>query len=309
MAVGAVFVGIRLFPLGSRQGVAWETLWPLAASALVAVFETALVLGSPIGFALALSPGVTGSSGESAGGSVSWRREHLVVLKVALLWCVLAAAIGAYGNLRFGAPGRVARGVVAGARAICVERHGQRAEPVPLLGARWICSPTAPPRLTGEWSRNGAVTQYSASGIELSEDLAYIDVTDLELSAAVARGATSLRLTVDGARVRGTWPWAKKSRISAIGRAFYIAGLAALEGLLAALLVERIRARRRFLAPSLAGLGGATAWLALFVLDANAEWFLGSYLLAPLAAALMMLATSSLYLRLWPSERHSTPAG
>jgi hypothetical protein len=287
MLVGAAFVGIRLAPLSLRHGVAWGTLWPLAAAALATVFEAALLVGTPIGFASAHADASARKPTESAGSSVAETIRSRACLGFAILWFVVTAGIGAYANLWLGAPARVARGVVRGAREICEEHAGHGSVAVPIIGARWVCSPTAPPRLFGELSKQGTTTKYSASAIDVSEDLSVMDLSDLDISSPAVRGRPLLHLTVHAARLRGAWPWAKKKRIPGFGRAVYVAALGSLLGLVAAVVTLR-RAGSRLTVSIVAALGGGAAWMLLGSVDAHENWAIGSYALVPLGALLVM---------------------
>lgn len=288
MLVGAVFIGFRLAPLALRHGMAWGTLWPLWASALSTLFETALLLATPLSLALALMPPTGDASVKSADSPAS----HWPALgSVGLLLFVAYFGVGAFANARFGNPGRVARSVVQSAREACIDRQGHRVEPVPLIAASWICSPSAPPRLAGEWSKNGTKTHYSARGIELSEDLSHIDLTDFELSAVAASGTPTMRLSAMGARIHGNWPWVKGGRISPIGRAFYATSLAIFTAMVAVALRMRSIRRWRWLGPLIAGVGSAVDWAALAFVDKNPQWFIGSYLLVPVLAMVAMAVT------------------
>lgn len=289
MLFGTGLVGIRLAPLSLRSGVAWGTLWPLMAAAMTTTFETALVLGTPVSLAWSMGGAPSISLAKSAGSSVSlmhrWR-----CLWVAILWFGMSAGFGAYANLRLGAPGRVARGVVQGARAVCERGESRRDEPVPLIGARWICSPNAASRIVGELSKNGSITRYSASDLVVSEDLAHVDLVGLEIFAMAALGRPALHLAVDEARIRGTWPWAKAKRMPGLWRAVYVAGTSSTLGLFVMLLALRRSGESRW-AAAIAGLfGSVTAWLVLGIVDAHANWRMGSYAMVPLAAAAASIA-------------------
>lgn len=293
MSVCAVFVGIRLAPLGFRGQAAWATLWPLGAAALTAMLELALLLGTPVGFALAARQHGSIQTSQSASSSASvnrWRGS----IGILAVWLALTTALGAFANLRFGAPGRVAGGVVRGARAVCEESARRRVEPVPLIGARWICAPATQSRIEGEISRRGATARYSASDLTVSEELDYVDLAALEIFSSAAQGRPAVHLVANGARVRGAWPWAKAKRMPAVWRAFYVASLSATLGLLSILLTRRARPGSRWNAVVPGVAGGATAWSVLDVVDAHATWHKVAYAAVPVAAAVAMLAVGYL---------------
>ena len=284
MLLGTGLVGIRLASLSLRSGVAWGTLWPLLAAAMTTMFETALVLGTPVSLALAMGGMPSIDLSKSAGSSVLSRHWWRCVW-IAILWFGVSAGLGAYANLRLGAPGRVARGVVQGARAVCERGKARRDEPVPLIGARWICSPTAASRIVGELSKNGSIARYSASDLVVSEDLAHVDLMGLEISAMATLGRPALHLAVEGARIHGAWPWAKTKRMPGLWRAFYVAGTSSTLGLFVMLLALRRSGESRWAAPIAGLFGSATAWFVLGIVDSHSNWRMGSYVMVPLAAA------------------------
>jgi hypothetical protein len=298
MLLGAILVGIRLAPLSLRSGVAWGTLWPLMAAAMATMFEMALIWGTPASLARAVEEVSTIDPTKSAGSSISssqWRR----CTWIAVLWFATSAALGAYANLRLGAPGRVARGVVEGARAVCEGGDTRRVEPIPLIGARWICSPTAASRIEGELSKNGAITRYSARDLDVSEDLAHLDLAELRISSSAARGRPALHLAVAGARVHGAWPWAKTRRMPGLWRAVYVAGIGSILGLHAMILGLRCGAGARWTAPAVGLCGSVTAWFVLGIVDSHANWRMGSYAMVPLVAVAAMIVVWGLRWHPW----------
>ena len=307
MLVGAIFVGIRLASLSARNGVDWGTLWPLYAAALAPLFETALVLGTPVGFALGLGSALRTHETQSAGGSAAELQLLRGCVGLAFFWLVATAALGAYANQRLGAPGRVARGVVRGASEVCEADERNRSILVPIIGARWACSPSGPPRLVGELSRQGLVAKYSVRELEVSEDLAYVDLTELELDLPAARGVPSLHLAVHGARLHGAWPWAKAKRLPGLGRAVYVASLASILGVLVAMFTSDRRVNRRFTRLSVAVVGGVIAWILLGIVDSHETWSVDNYAVVPAGAAFAMATVWMLLGRFHHPRRLACP--
>jgi len=291
MLIGAAGVGIRLWPLTQRTQVSWESLLPLIAAALTTIFESSLVVCAPVGFALAAVPDRESAPMKSAGSSILSLERGGIAVGVGL-WIGSVSVLGAYANLRLGEPGRVAHGVVRAARAACQDAQRHRVEPVPLIGARWVCAPSSPPRIEGEFSKNGALARYSALDITVSGALDYVDLAGLKLAASATRERPALRLEVQEARVHGAWPWAKVKRMPGWWRAIYVAGLSATLGLAAMALIQRDRSTRWWTALTLGAIGGVTTWFVLGVADAHVKWHLASYAVVPLAGVVAMSAVA-----------------
>jgi hypothetical protein len=309
MLAGAAFVGIRLASMSSTNGHGWGTLWPIFSSALAAIFETALVLGTPVGFALGLVSPTGKQAAKSAGGSKTGLPSLRGCIGLAFLWFVAAATLSAYASQRLGAPGRVARGVVRGAREVCEERKGNRSVPIPIpiIGARWSCSPSGPAHLVGELSRGGIVTKYSARDLDLGQDLTYVDFTELELELPAIRGLPPMHLAVQEARLRGGWPWSKAKRLPVLGRAVYVASLASILGVLVAVFACNGRAGWRFTWLAVAVAGGAIAWILLGIVDSHENWATGDYAIVPIGAAVAMTIVWMLLGRLRHPRRLACP--
>jgi hypothetical protein len=292
-------VGLRLAPLFASHGVAWATLWPMMSSASAVVFEAALILGTPLGVGLGMREELLAAASESAGSSRLARGAMGACIGFVALWVVVTSAIGAYVGFRVSAPGMVARGVVQGAREDCMRSGRQhRTVRLPAFNARWDCSPSHPPRLSGELSNPGMKTSYSARDVQVSEDLSFVELAELEIDMSPAHGKLRLHMAVQGARLHGVLPW-MKPRSTTIGRAICLAGLAGFLGLVEAFLLLKSRLSARtarvilVIAAANAVVGAVTAWTLLAIVDAHANWGRVSYLMIPVAAGGAMIGLST----------------
>lgn len=288
LLAGAVAVGVGLAPLGARQNVPWRLVWPLWTGALAAVLEIAVLVGTPLGVSLSRSSAARGGdepAERSGSGSVPWRRTFGFLA----LWFASTAALGGLANMQFGAPGNTLRGVIRSAREECEERHADASVSVPLLGARWVCSPPLPASLVGELSRGGVLARYVTRGIELSEDLGSVGLSNLELSVTLPHGTPAMRLKVQTAHLRGAWPWARQTPAFGMVRAIYVSAVAAMIAALSMVMTHSRRVHPRIVGSLLASTGAGTALYVLRSLDAYQQSNSVLFVLVPIAAALAMI--------------------
>ncbi|HEY5955931.1 MAG TPA: hypothetical protein VIV60_05235, partial [Polyangiaceae bacterium] len=131
----------------------------------------------------------------------------------------------------------------------------------------------------------GRASRYSAASINLSSDLSYIDLEDLNLVApAGGQGRPSLRLAVGNARLRGLLPWVNSVGFRGPRRAFYIAGVGVLVALFNAPALLRRLPKRRFGHVLAALLSGIVAWYCVGVADAQLTTPAVGYIAVPLIA-------------------------
>lgn len=309
LLLGEVFVGQRLLRSYLFHGAISGMMWPLLSAAVPAVLEVALVLGTPLGVAIAMLRLCPSASGKSAGGSVLGCSRLRAAIGFGVLWFVIAAGLGSQLGRRLAMPGVVARGLLRGARDDCSRSLGQQRSPVlPLLNARWICTGLAPPRLVGKVTIAGAFANFSAANIEVPDDLAGVELDELEIESTAVGARPKIHLAVRGASLRGAVPWAKTRRLSAVIRAIFVAGLAAALGIAWAIALEKRRAARRnrrlswVEGISTAAIGGGGAWALLWCVDAHESWSVAAYLCIPPAAILSMVVAS-----LWAAKRVAAP--
>jgi hypothetical protein len=255
-------------PFALGASVPLRTIGPLAAAAFATVVEVSILVGTPVAFALAAQP-LRNSEAVSARGPIESRQFWRHAFGAALLWAVVTATAGGTANVRLATPGRVANNLVETARDACVTHPQTVYVTIPVLGSRWLCNGSGPPTLVGEISRSFVGASYSASNINVSDDLTYIELIKLRLSSPAAGGRPALKLAVEGAKLRGVWPLARPTRLGDVGRAAFIAVTAALLGLVTAGLARFIHReqRRRWLGVVEGLLVAGSAWMTLLSLD------------------------------------------
>jgi len=290
LILGAAVVGatIRLLPWVLDPAIAWGTLAPFAKSLLAVAFEAALLIGWPVGWALATQrlvergeARVLASLGEPPTRTVVRLLPQGVVLGALL---VLSSVVLGREAV---APGRVVNALLAEGRASCKpgDTHG-----IPFVSATWLCTADGrdePPRLVGRAPIGGVI--FTAEDARVSDDLRRIELSGAKIGVPIASG--NVRVRVDHLVLRGLAPWARASSLPPILRACVVTASAFAGGAVAALAILRAR-RRRIGGVAAAAIGAAGPLAALATLRAlelrvpestPGAWLL-LFFLVPLAA-------------------------
>ncbi|MBX3231916.1 MAG: hypothetical protein KIT84_12120 [Labilithrix sp.] len=258
-AVGAV---IRLLPWVLDPAIGWGTLAPFAKSLLAVAVEAALLIGWPVGWALAIQrlvergeARVLASLGEPPARTVFRLLPQAAVLGGAL---VLSSVVLGREAV---APGRVVNALLVEGRATCTSGATHA---VPFVSATWLCPPegAGPPRLVGRAPLGGVV--FTAEEATVSDDLRRIELVGARLALPSATG--NVRVRVDNLVLRGLAPWARASSLPPVLRAGVVTASALVAGAVAALAI--LRARRRVGGVAAAAIGAAGPLAALATLRA-----------------------------------------
>jgi hypothetical protein len=303
LILGAALIGaaIRLLPLALDPAIAWTTLAPFAKSLLAVAFEAALLIGWPVGWALATQrlvergeARVLASLGESPARTIARLMPQAAVLGgVLVLSSVMLGREAA-------APGRVVNALLAKGRSSCEpgETHG-----IPFVSVTWLCppkdSPNERPRLVGRAPIGNVV--FTAEDAIVSDDLRRIDLAGARL--ALPAGQTTARVRVDELVLRGMAPWARASALPPALRGIVVGASALAAGCAAAAAILRVR-RRRVSGVGAAAIGLAGPLTALATLRAlelrvpesanlGAKWLV-LFSLGPIAAILAVLVAAAL---------------
>lgn len=281
LILGAALVGatIRLLPWVLDPAIAWSTLAPFAKSLLAVAFEAALLIGWPVGWALATQrlvergeARVLASLGERPSRTVARLVPQGIVLAAVLLFS--SAVLGREAV----APGRVVNSLIAEGRASC---KSGATNGIPFVSATWLCSDR--PRLVGRSPLGGVI--FTAENASVSEDLRRIELSDARVSAS------NVAIHVDTLVLRGLAPWARASALPPVLRALIVTASAFVGGWVAALAILRAR-RRRVGGVAAAAIGASGPLAALVTLralelrvpdQASGTWLI-LFSLVPLAA-------------------------
>jgi hypothetical protein len=287
--VGVMAGAVRLMPWLLDPAVPWRVAAPFARGLAAVALEAALLVGWPVGWALAACRFV--ESGEAlvllALGERPERTASRLVpqgLVLALGLAAIALAVGSDAS----APGRVATELVAQARVSCARASAPTTYAIPFTDLTWLCAPDRAPRLVGQapGAMRGAVL--TASDARIAGDFRGLDLDDARLLIA---GETPVSVHVASLSMRGMAPWAQASTLPPSGRALLLAVTAWSVSLLAAYLVLR-RAVRSRAAALILGAAGPLAALGLLRLLERADARPAAFVLLPAAACSLMVAAA-----------------
>ncbi len=281
---GFVAGAVRVLPWVLDPAVPWPTAAPFARGLAAVALEAALLVGWPVGWALACFRYV--ESGEARVLLTLGERPSGTVLRLAPQGAVFALALAAV-SLVYGsdvrAPGRVATELLADARVSCAAATSPASYAVPFTDFTWLCASGAAgaePRLVGSApALGGAIV--TATGARIAGDFRAIDLDDARV---LFPGKPPMVIRVASLSLHGMAPWARASTLPAALRAVLLALTAWACASLAAWAVLRRAAVNRLVALALGAMGPLVALGLLRLLErADARAWL--FALVPLAAA------------------------
>jgi hypothetical protein len=275
-AAGLVAGGIRLLPWLLDPAVSWRIAAPFARGLAAVAVESAILVGWPLGWALACASfverghaRVLQTLGERPLATAARLAAHGAGFAIAL-----AAVAGIYGR-DAGAPGAVATELVAHARAACATVRAPSTFSIPFTTFTWLCVPGRTPRLTGSLAGFLASSSIvSAEDARIAGDFRALTLTDARVLIQGAEGAgapktetvltspLSLSMHVGKLVLRGMSPWAQASILPAAARALVLAASGWLAAMAAAWSILRSGVPSR-LAAIAVGAAGPVVALAL----------------------------------------------
>lgn len=285
--VGVVAGAVRLTPWLLDPAVPWRVAAPFARGLAAVAFEAALLVGWPIGWALAACRFV--ENGEARVLLTLGERPERTAWRLApqglALAAVLAGVALVYGSDAT-APGRVATELVSQARLSCVHATTPTTYAIPFTDSTWLCAPDRAPRLVGQapGSMRGALL--TASDARISGDFRGLELDDARL---LLSGDTPVAVHVATLSMRGMPPWAQASTLPPAWRALLLALTAWTAALLAAYVVLRGAVRTRIAAIAV-GAAGPVGALGLLRLLERADARPAFFALLPLAACALTAA-------------------
>ncbi|HEX3346408.1 MAG TPA: hypothetical protein VHS09_17610 [Polyangiaceae bacterium] len=286
IALAGVLAGaVRLMPWLLDPAVPWRVAAPFARGLAAVAFEAALLVGWPVGWALAACRFV--ETGEARVLLMLGERPARTAWRLAPQGLVLAVGLAAvalvYGSDAT-APGRVATELVAQARVACVRATAPTTYAIPFTDLTWLCAPDRAPRLVGQapGAMRGAVL--TAADARIAGDFRALDLDDARLLLA---GETPVAVHVAALSIHGMPPWAQASTLPPAWRALVLALTAWSAALLAAYVVLRGGVRARVVA-LLLGAAGPLAALGLLRLLERADAHPPLFALLPLAACALL---------------------
>ena len=223
-AAGLIAGSVRVLPWLLDPSVSWRVAGPFARGLAAVAFESALLVGWPLGWAMACyrivdrgEARVLQSLGE--GPRSTMRRLSLQGGALALLLSFVSLLYGRDAQ----APGRVATELVDQARVACASSPAPTTYVIPFTNFTWLCAPDWTPRLVGApGGRLGAVV-VSARGARIAGDFRAIDLDDARV---LIEGQPNLAVHVGSLALRGMPAWAQSASLPAWARALVLASSA-----------------------------------------------------------------------------------
>ncbi len=255
----AAFAGVvRLLPWLVSPEVPLEVSAPFAKALLRAALEAAILVGPAAGFAYAGAEIV--DSGQARALFALGAAPHRLALgAIPSSLGVVAVAVAIAWLVGFNPvePGRFAAQLVDEGRESCAGVERPRSVEVPMAGITWLCFPGQPPRVVGEVPRSRGRAWFTATGIELGDDLSTISVRGLELRARGDERISQVRVSADEAHVSGLTPWGSTARSPWRSALPFL--IAVVLGPLGLGLVLRFGIQSRWLAGAIGGGAGVAA--------------------------------------------------
>lgn len=319
LVLTAALVGaaVRLLPWVLDPSISWTTLAPFARSLLAVAVEAAVLVGWPVGWAVAAARLV--ERGEAGVLASVGERPAQTLLRLAPQAAVFAAVLGVT-SLVLGrdaaAPGRIVGALLAEGRAACSKPSDDdrpATHAVPFVNATWLCAPTGA-RLVGRAPIGGVV--FTATSAHVSDDLRRIDLEDARLAlppSGKGEGALTFRVHVGSLSLRGLAPWAQASSIPPVLRAIIVTFSGVVAASAAVLVLLELR-RRRIGSVAAVAIGaagplaalGALRGLELRVPEVAPGAWLVAFVLVPLAAIAAVAAAAAVAALLPVARRSGT---
>jgi hypothetical protein len=257
LLAASVGAGVRLLPWVLDPSIPSGSLAPFAKSLLSVGVEAALLIGWPVGWALAVQRLVDrGEARVLASLGESPPRTLLRLVPQSALLGGLLVVFSVLLARDAQAPGKVVNALLAEGRASCGPAPSTKG--VPFVSATWLCGET--PLIIGK-APIGAVL-FTAENARVSDDLRRIELDGARLAIPSAR----VRVRVDTLVLGGMSPWARASSLAPALRASVVA-LSAF-GAACFVVIALLRSRRPVGSVASAAIGAAGPLAALVSLRA-----------------------------------------
>jgi hypothetical protein len=305
--VGVVAGAVRLLPWLLDPAVPWRVAAPFARGLAAVALEAALLVGWPVGWALACVRFV--ERGEARVLLTLGESPLATVRRLAPQGALLAVALGAVSLVYGGdasAPGQVATELVAQAGVSCAQATAPVTYAIPFTDMTWLCAPDREPRLVGSAPGGMAGAVLTARTARIAGDFRALDLDGAKVLLPSSSAHAAVELDVDVLSLHGMAPWANASTLPPSLRALLLALTAWVTSSIAAYGVLRRATRSRIGALAL-GASGPMAALGLLRLLERADASPRAFLAVPVAGAAACFALSALLSRLrWPWRAAST---
>lgn len=300
--VGLLAGAVRVLPWLLDPAVPWRVAQPFARGLAAVSLEAALLVGWPIGWALACFRFV--ERGEARVLQMLGQPPHETVARLVPRGAPLALALAVVALVYGGdasAPGRVATDLVASARVSCEAAETPLTYSIPFTDMTWLCAPDREPRLVGSAPGAMSSVMLSAKDARIAADFRALELDDARALLVGTPSTTPDRfpvtLHVAALSIHGMAPWARASTLSAPLRAVVLGLTAWLCASVAAYLTLRRTGSARGHVLVL-GASGPIASLGLLRLLETADARPALFALVPLVGAAAALVAAGLLTRL-----------
>lgn len=223
LACASAAACVRVLPWLLEPNLPTAVALPFARSLLVLACEAALVVGWPLGWALAAARLIDRGEARvlaTLGESPTATARRLSVQGLALVSALGGVAL--LGGRDASAPGGVVQELLDEGERACAGAETRGAHVVPLVQASWLCAPGAAPRLVGRPPLAGGALTFSAARAHVSPDLGRFELSDARV---VSGNESRVHVHVGRLVLRGLPPFARASALPAWLRALLL-GLA-----------------------------------------------------------------------------------
>lgn len=301
--VGLLGGAVRVLPWLLDPAVPWRVAQPFARGLAAVSLEAALLVGWPIGWALAcfrfLERGearVLQTLGQPPLETVARLMPGGAPLALALAGVALV-----YGS-DASAPGRVVTDSIAQAEASCETATTPATYSIPFTDLTWLCAPGRAPRVVGSGPGQMSSVTLTARGARVAGDFRALELDDARV---LLPANPPVLVHVGSLAMHGMAPWARASTLSAPARALVLGLTAWLSASVAAYVTLRRAARTRAHALVL-GAAGPIAALGLVRLLETADVRPIAFALVPLAGGAAALLAGVAVSRLRGRRRAAT---
>jgi hypothetical protein len=212
---GFVAGAVRVLPWVLDPAVPIRAALPFARGLAAVGVESALLVGWPLGWAVAFF-GIV-ESGEGRVLQTLGQGPFATVMRLApqgMAFALASAIVAVVWGRDAGAPGSVANDLIAQARASCAVAPSPVAYSVPFTGLTWLCTPGREPRLVGSVPTVPGPAAFSAKDAHVAGDFRSIELHDARVLVAAPRSA-AIQAHVSFLSIRGLPPWAQASTLPA----------------------------------------------------------------------------------------------
>jgi hypothetical protein len=284
LSIALVGASVRLLPWLLAPEIPLVLCWPFARALFAVGAEAAILIGLPLGVAIAASRFV--ARGEARALLALGARPARIL--AAGLGSVALLGVGhvlLLGTASYEAPGRFAAALLEQGRRSCAEDQRSRAVEVPLLRVAWLCQPGRAPRLVGTVPALRSEVWFTALSMQPNAQLDSVELHDARVGMRARGALPAVDVKARYARIQGLPRWGRPARLPPTLRAAFIASIAWLIAAATGGAILRAAIAHPMVASAMGGGAGLAALVALQAVDRSE----GPLALYALVAAMAVL--------------------